>query len=86
MSTITLAGEIREYVLVAVIKPARRRGDKSVSFTANAIHKGMGLPGNYMPDVCSSIDAQKFLKYAGAILMQRSGPGQSTTAKWAFSI
>lgn len=86
MSKITLADEIREYVLVAVIKPARRRGDKTVTFTANSIHKGMGLQGNYMPDVCSSIDAQKFLKYASVTLVQRSGPPQSTTARWAFSI
>ena len=86
MSKTTLADEIREYVLIAIIKPARRRSDKTVTFTANSIHKGMGLQGNYMPDVCSSIDAQKFLRYTGATLVQRTGPGQSTTAKWIFQV
>ena len=82
----TLADEIREYVLVAIMKPARRKGEEVVTFTALKVHRGMGIQGNRMPDVCSAIDANTFLEATGARLVERTGPAQSTTAKWTFAV
>ena len=73
-----LADEIREYALVALIKPARRQGNKTVSFTALNIHKGMGFKANRYPAVCTAIDADKFLTYASVSLSSRQGPLQSS--------
>lgn len=82
----TLADEIREYVLVALIKPARRRGEKTATFTALDVHRGMGLQENRMPAICEALDTQKFLDYTGVTLVQREGPAQSTTARWTLAV
>lgn len=79
------ADEVREYALITFIKPARRRGDKTVSFTSADVHKGMGLKERF-PLVCSAIDADKFLDYANVTLAQRDGPRQSSTVRWTFEI
>lgn len=79
------ADDVREYVLVVYIKPARRRGAKSAKFTAMEIHKGMGLRDRF-PLVCSSIDAEKFLEYASAKLVKREGPSESNTVRWTFDL
>ena len=81
-----LADEIREYTLVALIKPARRQGYKTVSFTALDVHKGMGIQENRFPAVCTAIDADKFLTYAKVTLVSRQGPLQSSSVCWTFGI
>ncbi len=82
----TQADEIREYVLVAIIKPARRRGDKTVTFDALDVHKGMGFRVNRMPAVCEAVDTDLFLAGAGVTLVSRTGPAQSTTTRWTFAV
>jgi hypothetical protein len=39
----TLADDIREHVKKNYIDPARRRGERTVTFKASDIHKAMGL-------------------------------------------
>ena len=82
----SLADEIREYVLVAHIKPARRWGKTTVNLTAGYVHQGMGIQGNRHPAVCGALDSQKFLDYAGVKLVKRAGPKQSSTAFWTFEV
>jgi hypothetical protein len=82
---VATADEVREYVIVTFINPARRRGFNVVSFTSKDIHKGMGLKERY-PLVCSSIDAEKFLDLASVILVSRKGPNQSSTVEWTFEL
>ena len=79
------AEDVRRYVLVTFIQPARRRGEKTVTFTSTDIHHGMGLKGRF-PLVCSSIDADKLLDFASVILVRRDGPKQSSTVRWAFDL
>jgi len=79
------ADEVREYALVAFVKPARRSGKRTVAFTSLEIHKGMGLKDR-MPLVCSSIDAAKFLALAMVTLANREGPLQSSTVRWVFEL
>jgi len=82
---IATSEEVREYVLVSLILPAKRRGIKTVTFTSSEIHKGMGLKDRF-PLVCSAIDADKFLYYASVMLVTREGPKQSSTVRWTFEI
>jgi hypothetical protein len=79
------ADDVREYVLVVYIKPARRRGAKSAKFTAMEIHKGMGLRDRFSL-VCSAIDAVEFLSYASVNLVNREGPSESNTVRWTFDL
>lgn len=81
----TIADEVREYVLICIIKPARRKGEDKVVFVSGDIHKSMGLT-NRNPLVCNAIDASIFLDYAKVNLISREGPEESTTVKWTFSI
>lgn len=81
----TTANEVREYVIETIIKPARQRGNKSISFTSADIHNGMGLEQRF-PLVCSAIDADKFQEYASVILARREGPEQSSTVRWVFDL
>ena len=78
------ADEVRRYALKK-IQEARQKGDKTISFTALEIHKGLGLNQRF-PLVCSAIDADKFLDYASVILIKREGPKQSTTVRWTFDL
>ena len=79
------ADDVREYVLVAIIKPARRKGENTVAFNSSGIYRGMGLKSRF-PLVCSAIDAEKFQDYASVILMRRDGPKQSSTVRWVFDL
>ena len=79
------ATDIREYAFETYIQPARKRGEKTVTFSANDIHRGLGLNARY-PLVCSSIDSGKFLDLASIMLISRSGPPQSSTVRWVFAI
>jgi 5-methylcytosine-specific restriction enzyme B len=85
MKKLATADKVREYVLVTFILPARRRGERTISFSSSDIHNGMGLKGRF-PLVCSSIDADKFLEYANVVLASREGPKQSSTVRWVFDI
>ena len=81
----TTADEVREYALVALIKPARRKGKNTVSFSCADIHTGMGLQGYYRL-VCSAIDAHKFQDYASVTLAKRSGQKETSSYSWAFEL
>ncbi len=85
MKKTATADDIREYVLITHILPARRRGDTTVSFSSAGIHNGMGLKERF-PLVCSTIDADKFLDYANILLVKREGPKQSSTVRWKFDV
>jgi hypothetical protein len=80
-----ISDNIREYVLEAIIEPARQRGLRTVKLKCGDIHDQMGL-SNRHPQVCSAIDADIFQTYAKVELIQRSGPKQSNTATWLFKI
>jgi len=81
----TTENDIREYVLATIIKPARQRGNKSISFTSADVHNGMELEQGF-PLVCSAIDAEKFQKNASVILSRRDGPEQSSSVRWVFDL
>lgn len=85
MKKTTSADDIREYVLITHILPARQRGDQTISFSAAGIHNGMGLKESF-PLICSAIDAAKFLEYANVLLVKREGPKHNSTVRWKFDV
>ena len=81
----TLADNIRDYVILNIIEPARKDGKRMVTVNATDIHEALKLVSRY-PAVCSALDANKFLEIAKITLINREGPKQSTTAKWTFGL
>jgi 5-methylcytosine-specific restriction protein B len=78
-----LADEIREYVLVNYIEPARRRGESTVTVRAGDVHQAMGLKDR-MPAVAGAIGAAKFQSYANVRLIRREGPHQGANLFLTF--
>jgi len=81
----SLANKIRCYVNESFIEPARIAGNTSVTVTAGDVHKDLKLESR-MPAVCAALDAAKFQEHSRVLLSKRSGPKQSSTVKWVFSI
>ncbi|WP_168193482.1 AAA family ATPase, partial [Bradyrhizobium sp. NAS96.2] len=79
------ADDIRHFVRVNFIEPARARGDNSVSIKASDVHSALGL-SNAFPAVCSAIGGDKFLAEAGVSLVAREGPLNSSTTTFTFGI
>jgi hypothetical protein len=76
---------VRKYVKLHYINPARMKKDGRVTFTAEDIEKGMGL-GNKFPLICSALDTAKFLEFARVELIRREGAAQGSSAKWTFKV
>ena len=81
----SLADKIRRYVNESFIEPARRAGSASVTVTSGDVHKDLKLESR-MPAVCAALDAAKFHEHFRVLLSKRSGPKQSSTVRWVFSI
>lgn len=80
-----LADEIREYVLVNYVEPARRQGESTVTVRAGDVHKAMGLKDR-MPSVASALGATKFEQYANVQLIRREGPHQGANLHLTFEV
>lgn len=80
-----LADRIRSFVLEKKIIPARERNQRIITIKAGDIHSEMGLK-NQMPVVFGTLDAEKFLAFAGVNLTERSGTRQGSSAIWVFAL
>ena len=80
-----LADKIREYVLNEYIKPARRRGESTVTVRAGDVHKAMGLV-NRMPAVGGALGAAKFENYANVRRIKSEGPHQGANLRLTFRL
>ena len=81
----SLADRIRRHVNASFIEPARKAGRTQVLVTAGDVHKDLRLE-NRMPAVCAALDAAKFQTEYRVVTSRRSGPNQSSTVTWLFSI
>lgn len=79
------ADEIRAYAMSHFIMPARRWGKRFVVFSASDIAKGLKIKNRY-PNICSSIDSNKFQKLASVRIAGREGPRHSSSVKWKFEL
>jgi hypothetical protein len=82
---ISQSDEIRKYAKTHFVIPARKKGEKRVSFSAKDLHQGLDLVSRY-PMVCSAIDSKKFSEFAHVELTRREGPQQGATTRWTFKI
>lgn len=80
-----LAVRIREFVLDEVIESARAQGRATVAVRAGDVHAALGLQDRH-PAVCGALDAHKFLDFARVTLVRRTGPRQSSTVEWVFTL
>lgn len=78
---------VRNHVRENAIKPAVRRGDRSVSVNVGAVHKALGLH-NRVPLVCAALKSKKFLLENGLRILSVTGPpsGQSTTVTYTYEV
>ncbi|WP_245259322.1 AAA family ATPase [Methylobacterium sp. 77] len=79
------ADEIRRYVLKNYIKPARVRGDATVTITIGALNNEMGLHMAW-PNICQALEGRLFLQLANVPPPAAEGPKQSTTRKLTYSL
>ncbi|MBE7728248.1 AAA domain-containing protein [Komagataeibacter sp. FXV3] len=79
------ADEIRRYVLETYIRPARLRGDATVTITIGALNNEMGLHMAW-PNICQALEGRLFLKLANVPAPTAEGPKQSTTRKLTYSL
>lgn len=80
-----LADQIRQYVRVQLIEPARVAGRRQVKVRAGDVHAALDLE-NRMPAVCGALDAGRFSDEARVTLVRRSGPKQGANAEWIFGL
>lgn len=80
--------QVRSYVREHYLAPARRRGAKTVTVRAGEVHKALKWDLKRVPQVCSALSAQKFLRSANVELVERKGPpsGQSTTVEFTYRL
>jgi hypothetical protein len=78
---------IRRYGADEYVMPARRRGDKTFSINAGAVHKALRL-NNLVPSVCNALESKKFLDENRLRLLSKTGPpsGKSTTVTFTYEI
>jgi hypothetical protein len=56
-----------------------------VKILAKDVHSALGYKNSY-PNVCQSLDGDKFLELANVVLVSRKGPLKSNTVEWVFEI
>lgn len=80
-----LSDSVRRYAQETFIRPARRRGEKSVSINVGQVHNAVALH-NRVPLVCQALRSEKFLSANGLRLTAETGPpsGQSTTVTYTY--
>ena len=81
----TLAERIRRYALDQYVGPARQAQERTVTIRAGDVHRELGLTSR-VPAVCSALESALFERLAGVILMERTGPIQSTTTQFRYRL
>jgi hypothetical protein len=83
------ARQIRSYVLDRANRELRAATpDSRISLSARDVAEALGLLDRF-PLICTSLDANRFkgeLRQQGLAMVGRTGPHQSSTARWTFSI
>lgn len=77
------ADEIRKYVYERYIRPAKQKGDKSVTIRAGDIGKEMNISGN-MPNICQALGGKKLAEMCGVKIEISDDPNPSTTTNFTY--
>ena len=78
------ADRIRRHVRVRYLDPAWRDGRNTVTIRAGDVAHDLHL-GNRVPAVCSALGSKLLLEQSGLRLVERRGPGQSTTTEFRYA-
>jgi hypothetical protein len=83
----SISNAIRKHVSETYLKPAIRRGEKTVTVNAGKVHKALALD-NRVPLVCQALKSKKLLSENRLRIVSRSGPrsGQSTTETITYEV
>jgi hypothetical protein len=86
-TSVSDSDRIRQYAYKEYVSGARRRGEKTLSINAGAVHRALAL-NNRVPLVCAALGSRKFLTEHGLRILSRTGPpsGQSTTVTFTYEI
>ena len=78
---------IRQHAYKEYISAALRRGEKTLSINAGAVHRALAL-NNRIPLVCAALGSRKFLTEHCLRILSKTGPpsGQSTTVTFTYEI
>lgn len=78
---------IQELIASRYVEPARRRGDKTVRVVAGDVARELQL-WSRVPQVCSAMQMQRFLREQGLEIVGREGPqsGLSTTVAITYQL
>ena len=76
---------VREHATEAYVRPARRRGGRTLSINVGDVHRAVALR-NRVPLVCQALESAKFLRANALKLISKTGPpsGQSTTVTYTY--
>ena len=80
---VKLANSIREYARVALIEPARSRGERTVTIRVGDVHRAMGLHAR-VPAVCQALSTHSFLESNQMSIERREGPPSGLGTKVTF--
>lgn len=81
----TLADQIRKFVLQSYIEPARQKGETMVEVRVGDVNDAMGLKSR-QPAIAGAIGAIKFLGFARVKLLKREGPHQGANLVFTFQV
>jgi hypothetical protein len=84
---LSISESIRRYGAEKYVSTARRRGEKTFSINAGAVHKALKL-NNLVPSVCNALGSGKFLEENRLRLISKTGPpsGKSTTVTFTYEL
>ena len=77
------ADGIRRHALERHVRPWRESGASVLSIRAGDVARCMGLR-NRTPNVCSALESRRFQQEAGLVLIDKTGPRQSTTTTFHY--
>ena len=81
----TQADQIRQFAFDHYVAPARAARRIEVVIRAGDVHSEMHLT-NAMPAVCSALGGRKFEAFAGATIVERTGPTMGANVRFRISL
>jgi hypothetical protein len=81
----SLADDIRNFVIAHYVAPARGAGQQDLQVRAGDVHRDMQLK-NRMPAVCGALRSQLFAQSADVRLIRQDGPAQGANAVFFYRL
>jgi len=81
------ASEIRQFIRIRYVEPARRKSETLVTLRAGDLHRELGLR-NRVPNVCQVMESKLLQKEAGVRVSSKQGPpsGRGTTLAVTYAV